>query len=214
MILNNNLKLGSIVFFTMVMMIIASVSMYLSRDVEVGLFGLIGVLIVTIIAIFITSIVKNPIITTLVSIVIPILLGVLSGRAMDMYVAKLGMDFILVIFLGATILFAITGIFGYFVKKDLSGLGIYLSIGLIAAIVGGIIGIILGQGELFFVILSIITLVIFTLYNIKDFNEIKHNLDTMEFYEIPSYSLNLFLNLFNMFLDLLRIVSYFTGDDD
>lgn len=212
--MKNSFKLGSIVIFTVIMMVIASVSMYLAKDIEIGLIGLIGVLIVSVIAVIITSLVKNPIVTTLTSIVVPILLGVLAGKAMDMYVAKLGMDFVLVIFLGASILFAITGIFGYFIKKDLSGLGIYLTIGLIAAIIGGIIGVVLGQGEIFFIVLSVITLVIFSLYNIKDFNEIKRNLDYMEFHEIPSYSLNLFLNLFNMFLDLLRIVSYFTGNDD
>lgn len=211
--MKNSFKLLSIILFTIFMMIIASVSMYLSKDIEIGLFGLIAILIVTVIAIFITSSVKNPVIAIIASLVIPTLLGVLSGNAMEMYVEKLGMEFVLVIFLGASILFAITGVFGYFIKKDLSGWGIYLMIGLIAAIVGSIIGAILGQGDLFFVIISMITLVIFTLYNIKDFNEIKHNLDSMELREIPSYALDLFLNLFNMFLDLLRIVSYFTSDD-
>lgn len=211
--MNEKIKLASVFLYTGILFILSSVFMYIGKDADVGLGLLIGYLVVVILGVILAYALRNVVVSLIVSLIIPSLLGYIIGPAMNMYVEKLGMDVVFLVFLGAAGIFVGAALFGFFTKRDLSKLGTYLFFSLLFVIVFIVIGVIVGFGSGLFAIISGVSLLIFTLYTAYDVFRIKQNIYTMQWYEVPLYGLDLFINLINMFLDLIRLVSYFFGED-
>lgn len=108
-------------------------------------------------------------------------------------------------FMGGAILFGVMSFYGYFTKKDLSSLGSFLLVGLIAIIIASIVNIFIGSSVMAMVI-SAIAIIIFlgmTAY------------DTQQIREMVSYenngnleilgALTLYLDFINLFLNLLQL---------
>lgn len=108
-------------------------------------------------------------------------------------------------FMGAAVLFATLSLYGYFTKRDLTSMGQFMFVGLIAIIVASIINIFIGSPVAAMVI-SALAIVIFlglTAY------------DTQRIREMVSYdndgkveiigALSLYLNFINIFLSLLQL---------
>ena len=69
----------------------------------------------------------------------------LMGLSFAVIFAVYTMASIFTAFMGAAVLFGVMSFYGYFTKKDLSGLGSLLSVGLIAIIIASIINLFIGS---------------------------------------------------------------------
>jgi FtsH-binding integral membrane protein len=109
-------------------------------------------------------------------------------------------------FMGAAVLFGTMSFYGYFTKRDLSGLGQMLFVGLIAIIIASIINIFLGN-SLFQMVISAVAILIFlglTAYDTQRLRElVSYETDTQRA-EIMG-ALSLYLNFINLFIHLLSI---------
>lgn len=109
--------------------------------------------------------------------------------------------------------FAGMSLYGYTTKKDLSGVGQFMMMGLIGIIIASIVNIFLKSAGMEFVI-SIIGVIVFTALTAYDVQKLKHtydyvgvNSDMKEKVAIIG-ALNLYMDFINLFLMLLR----FTGN--
>jgi FtsH-binding integral membrane protein len=108
-------------------------------------------------------------------------------------------------FMGAAVLFGTMAFYGYFTKRDLSGLGQFLFIGLIAIVIASIINIFIGSSVAQMVI-SALAIVIFTGLTAYDTQNIRQmvSVDNPGNLEIAG-ALTLYLNFINIFLSLLQL---------
>ena len=109
-------------------------------------------------------------------------------------------------FMGAAILFSVMSGYGYFTKKDLSGLGSLLFVGLIAIIIASVINIFIGS-TVFQMVISAIGIIVFlglTAYDTQRIREIVSvGGDTGK--EEVMGALSLYLDFINLFLMLLQL---------
>jgi uncharacterized protein len=138
------------------------------------------------------------------------LFGIVIYPIISYYLNDMGALLVVVCFAAAMLMFGSLAAYAYFSKKDFSFLGGILFISLIGLIVVSIIGIFFVQAEIFHVILSFIGLIIFSGYILYDISRMKKMSFTKE--DVPSAVLDLYLDFINIFLDILRIVSFFTRD--
>ena len=116
-------------------------------------------------------------------------------------------------FMGAAVLFATMSIYGYFTKQDLTSVGSFLFVGLIAIIIASIVNIFIGSTA-FQMAISAIAIVIFlglTAYDTQQIREmVSQDTDTGPA-EIMG-ALTLYLDFINLFLSLLQLFG--TKKDD
>ena len=109
-------------------------------------------------------------------------------------------------FMGAAVLFGTMSFYGYFTRRDLSGMGQMLFVGLIAIIIASIINIFLGN-SLFQIVISALAILIFlglTAYDTQRLRElVSYESDTQRA-EIMG-ALSLYLNFINLFIHLLQL---------
>ena len=108
-------------------------------------------------------------------------------------------------FFGASILFAVMSVYGYFTKRDLTGIGQFMIVGLIAIIIASIINIFIGSTVMQMVIsaIAIIIFLVLTAYDTQRIRElISYDNDGKQ--EIIG-ALSLYLNFINIFLNLLSL---------
>jgi FtsH-binding integral membrane protein len=109
-------------------------------------------------------------------------------------------------FMGAAILFAVMSGYGYFTKKDLSGLGSLLFVGLIAIIIASIVNIFIGS-TVFQMTISAIGIIVFLGLTAYDTQRIRQMVsvggDTGK--EEVMGALSLYLDFINLFLMLLQL---------
>lgn len=108
-------------------------------------------------------------------------------------------------FMGAAVLFGVMSFYGYFTKKDLSGMGQLLFVGLIAIIIASIINIFIGSTVMQMVI-SAIAIIIFlglTAYDTQQIREMV-SVDSSPATEVMG-ALTLYLDFINLFLNLLQL---------
>ena len=113
---------------------------------------------------------------------------------------------ILYVFLVAAIIFLIFGLIGYFTKIDLTKLGTYLMMALIAIIICIIINLFVGNStfDLIISIISILIFIGFTAYDVQKIKQISYeNVDEDNLAIVGA--LNLYLDYINIFLNLLSI---------
>lgn len=109
-------------------------------------------------------------------------------------------------FLSAAVLFSTLSIWGYFTKKDLSGWGNFLIVGVIALILSSIINIFIGSSALQMTI-SAIAVIIFlglTAYDTQRIREMVMYQDPNGKAEVVG-ALTLYLDFINIFLSLLQL---------
>ena len=129
----------------------------------------------------------------------------LMGLSFATIFAVYTMGSIFTAFMGAAVLFGTMSFYGYFTKKDLSSIGQFMFVGLIAIIIASVINIFIGSTVMQMVI-SALAIVIFlglTAY------------DTQRIREMVSYdndgkaevfgALSLYMNVINIFLNLLHL---------
>lgn len=108
-------------------------------------------------------------------------------------------------FLVTSIAFAGLSLWGYTTKKDISGWGSFLLMGLIGIIVASIFNIFIGSSAMDFA-LSVISLLIFAGLTAWDTQRIKSDFFANPNMASPAWeALSLYLNFINMFMSILQI---------
>ena len=134
------------------------------------------------------------------------LFSALMGLSFATIFAVYTMGSIFTAFMGGAVLFATMSLYGYFTKKDLTSVGSFLFVGLIAIVIASIINIFIGSSVLQMVI-SAIAIVIFmglTAYDTQSIRQVvSRDSDTGR--EEVLGALSLYLNFINLFLSLLQL---------
>jgi FtsH-binding integral membrane protein len=129
----------------------------------------------------------------------------LMGLSFATIFAVFNMGSIVSAFMGAAILFGVMSGYGYFTKKDLTSMGSFMFIGLIAIIIASIVNIFIGSTVMQMVI-SAIAIIIFlglTAYDTQRIREMV-SVDTSPAVEV-SGALSLYMDFINLFINLLQL---------
>jgi FtsH-binding integral membrane protein len=108
-------------------------------------------------------------------------------------------------FMGGAILFGVMSFYGYFTKRDLTSLGSFLFVGLIAIVIASVVNIFIGSSVAAMVI-SALAIVIFTGLTAYDTQRIREmvSVENEGNLEILG-ALTLYLDFINIFLSLLQL---------
>jgi FtsH-binding integral membrane protein len=130
----------------------------------------------------------------------------LMGLSFATIFAVYTMGSIFTAFMGGAVLFATMSLYGYFTKKDLTSVGSFMFVGLIAIVIASIINIFIGSTVLQMVI-SAVAIIIFlglTAYDTQTIRQlVSHDNDTGR--EEVLGALSLYLDFINLFLSLLQL---------
>ena len=115
------------------------------------------------------------------------------------------MGSIVTAFLGASILFFVMSLYGYFTKRSLDSLGKFLFVGLVAIIIASIINIFIGS-SITQMVISALAIVIFTGLTAYDTQKIREMImyEDQDNVEVIG-ALTLYLDFINIFLGLLQL---------
>lgn len=132
--------------------------------------------------------------------------AVVWGISMAAVFAVYTLGSIVSAFMGAGILFAVMSFYGYFTKKDLTSLGQFMFIGLIAIVIASIVNIFIGSsvGAMVISALAIIIFLGLTAYDTQNIRNIV-SYDTGDGKNEVLGALSLYINFINIFLSLLQL---------
>ena len=108
-------------------------------------------------------------------------------------------------FMGAAVLFGTMSFYGYFTKRDLTSIGQFMFIGLIAIIIASVINIFVGSSVAQMVI-SAIGIIVFLGLTAYDTQNIRQQVSYANAGNVEiSGALSLYLNFINLFMSLLQL---------
>jgi FtsH-binding integral membrane protein len=130
----------------------------------------------------------------------------LMGLSFATIFAVFTMGSIFTAFMGGAVLFGTMSMYGYFTKKDLTSVGSFMLVGLIAIVIASIVNIFIGSTVLQMVI-SAVAIIIFlglTAYDTQTIRQLVSQ-DTDTGREEVLGALSLYLDFINLFLNLLQL---------
>ena len=137
-------------------------------------------------------------------------MGIMLSRLISMVLGfKNGPDLIMTAFAGTAGVFFVMASLATVIKRDLSGLGKWLFVGVLVLLVGSVINIFVGS-SVGIMVISIASIGIFSAYMLYDLKQI---LDGGENNYI-SATLSLYLDIFNVFQGLLSLLGIMGGERD
>ena len=146
---------------------------------------------------------------------VPILLGftffmgiVMSSMIEFTLGMRNGSSLIMTAFGGTAGVFMVMASLSSVIKRDLSGMGQWLFMGVVALLIGGVINMFVGSGP-GLMVMSVLGIVIFSAYMLYD---IKRIIDGGETNYITA-TLSLYLDIINVFQNLLMLLTMFSGGD-
>lgn len=134
--------------------------------------------------------------------------GAITAPLMHYVVARGGSAMLIDAFAASGLIFCGMAMYGLTTRRNLVGWGSFLFIGLIGAVIAGLIGMFITQTPVFELLWSGAIVVIFTGLTAYDLNQIKLNWRN---YSVSGAALQLYLDFLNIFMAILRIVSMFSG---
>lgn len=139
-----------------------------------------------------------------------IVYSALNGITLSAVFARYVSDSIILVFLISALMFGAMSLYGYLTKRDLSGVGSFMFMGLIGIVVASLINIWIGSPALYFAV-SFIGVLVFTGLTAYDTQKIKEMyLVEVQGGEVATKAavlgaLSLYLDFINLFLMLLRL---------
>lgn len=129
----------------------------------------------------------------------------LMGLSFAMIFAVFTLGSIAMAFMSAAVLFGTMSLYGYFTKRDLTSIGQFLFIGLIAVVIASIINVFVGSSVMTMII-SAIAVIVFTGLTAYDTQKIREMVseETSGSVEVMG-ALTLYLDFINIFLSLLQL---------
>ncbi|KGX90541.1 membrane protein [Pontibacillus halophilus JSM 076056 = DSM 19796] len=137
--------------------------------------------------------------------------GMTMYPAISFYISSIGATTVLIILGVTTLIFIALSLYAWTTKRDLSFLGGILFSALLALLLVWLLHVIFDFGSSAVLVITIISIILFSGFIIYDINQIKHRSFTKE--DVPLLALNLYINFINLFLDLLRLVNIFKNND-
>ena len=108
-------------------------------------------------------------------------------------------------FMSAAVLFATMSIYGYFTRRDLTSMGQFLFIGLIAVVIASVINVFVGS-SLMTMVISAIAVIVFTGLTAYDTQKIREMVSENSEGSVEIMgALTLYLDFINLFLSLLQL---------
>ena len=160
--------------------------------------------IICIVLLIITCFVRSVKLANSIMYAIPLLMGILLFWTTQFFVGELGKELVLLVF-GATVaIFIVLALIGTMMRADISNWGSYLFTVLIVIIVFSLIFMFVPVSNMVALILAAMTVLLFSVYTVYDFNQIRHNYVADE--QIIRMALNLYLNFINLFTHLLEVI--------
>ena len=118
-----------------------------------------------------------------------------------------GAGLIMTAFAGTGVIFLGMATLSTIIKRDLSTMGKFLFVGVIMLIVAGIANIFL-QSSALMITLSVVAIGIFSAFIVYDLQRVKNGLET----NYITATLGVYINLYNVFSNLLAILGIFGGN--
>ncbi|MGE6513523.1 Bax inhibitor-1/YccA family protein [Lysinibacillus sphaericus] len=168
--------------------------------------------LICIILLIITCFVKSLKLTHSIMYTIPFLMGILLFWTTQFYIGELGQQFVLLVFGATVVIFIALALIGIMMNKDISNWGSYLFTVLIVALVFSVIFMFVPVSNMVGLIIAAITVLLFSIYTVYDFNQIRHNHVSDE--AVIGMALNLYLDFINLFTNLLEVIWRFKNDFD
>lgn len=138
--------------------------------------------------------------------------GMLLGLILESYVAR-GLGGVVLNAAAATAVVTLgAGVYGYTTKRDLSGLGGVLFIGLLGVIVASVVGIFVHL-PLLYVAISAVAALVFTGLLVFDLNRVANARGASDGTAIL-LAVSVYLDVVNLFLALLRLFGFAAGSRD
>lgn len=138
--------------------------------------------------------------------------GMALGLILESYIARgLGSVVINAAVSTAAVTLAAGG-YGYTTKRDLSGLGSILFVGLIGVVVASLVGIFIHL-PLLYIVISAVSALLFTGFLVFDLNRVAQSRGATAGQAIL-LTVSVYLDIFNLFLALLRIFGLVGSSDD
>ena len=143
-----------------------------------------------------------------------ILFTLLSGMTLyplfAVYLNVLGKEVLVGALVVTAIIFFVLGTIGYRLNKDLSGWGMGLFVALLIFLGISIIVVFLPYNSLLEIFVASAGIILFSMYTVYDFNQIKQRTFTED--EVPSIVVSLYLDFLNLFLDVIRMLAALVSD--
>lgn len=129
----------------------------------------------------------------------------LMGLSFATVFALFTLGSIVMAFMSAAVLFGTMSLYGYFTKRDLTSIGQFLFIGLIAVVIASIVNVFVGS-SLMTMVISAVAVIVFTGLTAYDTQKIREMVSE----EAPGSAevmgaLTLYLDFINIFLSLLQL---------
>ena len=118
-----------------------------------------------------------------------------------------GTGLVMTAFAGTGVIFLGMATLSTVIKRDLSAMGKFLFVGVIMLIVAGIANIFL-QSSALMITLSVVAIGIFSAFIVYDLQRVKNGLET----NYITATLGVYINLYNVFSNLLAILGIFGGN--
>ncbi|MFM7341519.1 MAG: Bax inhibitor-1 family protein, partial [Betaproteobacteria bacterium] len=122
---------------------------------------------------------------------------------------KNGSDLIITAFGGTAGVFVLMASLSTVIKRDLSGMGKWLTVGALVLMVGAIINVFVGSST-GMIVISMMAVGIFSAFILYDLKRIVDGGET----NYITATLGIYLSLFNVFQSLLSLLGIFGGDRD
>jgi modulator of FtsH protease len=137
-------------------------------------------------------------------------MGLMLSRMLAMVLGmKNGSDLIMTAFGGTAGVFVLMASLSTVIKRDLSGMGKWLTVGALVLMVGAIINVFVASST-GMIVISMMAVAIFSAFILYDLKRIVDGGET----NYISATLGIYLSLFNVFQSLLALLGIFGGDRD
>lgn len=146
------------------------------------------------------------------AIAIPTILGIVIYPTLNFYVSSGAGDVVTMAMAGTAIIFTLMAIWGWNAKKDLSGWYkpmFFILLGVIAVSLLNAFVFQLGGLQL---MIAIVVLVMFSIYTVMDLQSLRNAEKYGTTAHPAMFALNIFLNIWNIFVSLLQILGIFSSD--
>ena len=160
--------------------------------------------ILTILLLIAAFVIRSVSFISIIVYVLPILIGITLFWTTQFYIEQLGSALVFGVLIGTILVFVLLGIVGIMIP-DISAIGNYLLVTLIVLIIFSILFMFFPIGNTVLLVLAGIAVLLFSLYTVYDFNQIRHGYVRER--DVALMALNLYLDFINLFVNVLQFIS-------
>ena len=160
--------------------------------------------ILTIVLLIAVFFVRSVSFINIIVYILPILIGITLFWTTQFYIEQLGSALVFGVLIGTILVFVLLGLIGMMIP-DISAIGNYLLVTLLVLIIFSILFMFFPIGNTVLLVLAGIAVLLFSLYTVYDFNQIRHGYVRER--EVSLMALSLYLDFINLFVNILQFIS-------